>query len=678
MVHPLYPHLLAPLDLGFTRLRNRVLMGSMHMGWEERPGGHERLAAFFAERARGGAGLIVTGGIAPNTEGCVAAGGARLTNEAEMARHRVVVQAAHAEGAHICLQILHAGRYARHKMAVAPSALQAPINLIKPKALTAEQIERQIDDFVRCAMLARQAGYDGVEIMGSEGYLINQFIARRTNQRDDAWGGAYENRIRFPLAVVERIRKAAGSAFIVIFRLSMLDLIESGSTWDETVVLARRLERAGVTMINTGIGWHEARIPTIAAMVPRAAFAWVTARLKAKVAVPVITSNRINTPEVAERVLAGGAADMVSLARPLLADPDFVAKAATGRAHLINTCIACNQACLDHIFTGRTASCLVNPQAGHETEWLPPPAGPLRKWAVVGSGPAGLAFSVTAGRRGHRVHLYEQADRIGGQLNMAVAIPGKEEFGETLRYFRSEIDHLGIRVYLNTRATADRLQEAGYDAVVIATGAAPRQVDIPGAGHPCVMTYSDVLLHRKPVGPRVAVIGAGGIGVDMALYLTHGGSSEGRDLRAFLRHWGIDETLRCPGGLSPAGPQPPPPCRRVYLLQRKKGKVGASLSKTTGWIHRQELARRQVVMLNSVAYEFIDDRGLHISRRGETVCLAVDNIVICAGQDPCRELADALEGQGTPVHVIGGADQAIELDARRAIAQGFQLAMTLR
>jgi 2,4-dienoyl-CoA reductase (NADPH2) len=674
MIHPLYPHLLAPLDLGFTTLKNRVLMGSMHIGLEEQPGGHERLAAFYAERARGDVALIVTGGIAPNASGCVTDNSARLTDEAELAGHRIVTHAVHQEGTKICLQILHAGRYAFHKQLVAPSAVQAPINLFTPKALSENEIDQQIGDFVRCAALARQAGYDGVEIMGSEGYLINQFIAQPTNQRTDRWGGPYENRIRFAIEIVQQTRHAVGPDFIIIFRLSMLDLIAGGSNWEEIVFLAHRLQAAGVTMINTGIGWHEARIPTIAAMVPRAAFSWVTAKLKQAVAVPLITSNRINTPETAEAVLAAEEADMVSMARPLLADPDFVSKAATGRSRQINTCIACNQACLDHIFTGRTASCLVNPKAGRETEWTLRPTAAPKRIAVVGAGPAGLSFATLAAQRGHEVVLYDQSASVGGQLNIAVRIPGKEEFLETLRYYKEQIVHMGVRIRLKTRATAEHLRSAGYDAIVVATGILPRTVKIPGIDHPSVLSYIDVLLRKKPVGRRVAVIGAGGIGFDTAIYLTHGNNSGIPDSDAFYKEWGIDVTLQHPGGLDPRGPRPARPVRDVYLLQRKGSKIGAGLSKTTGWIHRTQLKRKGVTMLNSVTYELVDDRGLHIMRREKKMVLQVDNVVICAGQVPLRELADELEGCGLPVYLIGGADVAAELDAKRAIDQGARLA----
>jgi 2,4-dienoyl-CoA reductase (NADPH2) len=674
MIHPLYPRMLAPLDLGFTTLKNRVLMGSMHIGLEELPNGHERLAVFYAERARGDVALIVTGGIAPNASGCVSDRSAQLTDEGQIAGHRTITQAVHEEGAKICLQILHAGRYAFHKNLVAPSPIQAPINIFKPKELSDNEIERQIDDFVRCACLARQAGYDGVEIMGSEGYLVNQFIATRTNQRSDRWGGSYENRIRFALEIVELTRRAAGPDFIIIFRLSMLDLIAEGSSWEEIVFLAHRLQSSGVTMINSGIGWHEARIPTIAAMVPRASFTWVTARLKQAVTVPLITSNRINTPETAEAVLAAEEADMVSMARPLLADPAFVSKSSTGRSHQINTCIACNQACLDHIFTGRVASCLVNPRAGHETEWALQPAADPKKIAVVGAGPAGLSFATAAAQRGHNVVLYEQSDTIGGQLNIAVRIPGKQEFLETLRYFKVQIAHLGVQLRLNTRATARHLRSAGYDAIVLATGIIPRHATIPGIDHPCVLSYIDALLSKKPVGRRVAVIGAGGIGFDTAIYLTHENTRHAANPEFFFKEWGIDTNFQHPGGLDPKGPRPTKALRDVYLLQRKGSKVGAGLSKTTGWIHRTQLKRKGVTMLNSVIYELIDDRGLHIIRREKKMILKVDNVVVCAGQVPFRKLADELEGCGLSVYLIGGADVAAELDAKRAIDQGARLA----
>ncbi|MEJ2156070.1 MAG: NADPH-dependent 2,4-dienoyl-CoA reductase [Desulfobacteraceae bacterium] len=678
MPHPLYSHLLTPLDLGFTTLKNRVLMGSMHTGLEELPNGHHRLAAFYAERANGGAGLIVTGGIAPNPSGRVADhSSAQLTTMEEAKPHQAITEAVHAKGGKICLQILHTGRYAFHKKLVAPSPIQAPINIFKPSMLSAEEIEQQIEDFAGCARLAQSAGYDGVEIMGSEGYLINQFIVRHTNHRDDQWGGAYENRIRFALEIVERIRQATGSSFIIIFRLSLLDLVENGSTWDEIVLLAQKLESAGVTLINSGIGWHEARIPTIAAMVPRAAFSWTTAKLKKEVAVPVITSNRINTPEVAEKVLADNEADMVSMARPLLADPEFVSKAATGRAHLINTCIACNQACLDHIFTGQTATCLVNPRAGHETDLNYPPTDQPRRIAVVGAGPAGLSCAITAAQRGHQVVLYERSHRIGGQLNIAVQIPGKEEFEETLRYFRHQISLLGVELRLNSEAVAEQLTGNRFDAVVVASGITPRQPEIPGIDHPKVLSYIDVLLHKKPVGRKVAIIGAGGIGFDTAIYLAHDHGRSATDRRTFLKEWGIDRQLLHPGGLDPKGPSLVKTQRDIYLMQRKGSKIGAGLSKTTGWIHRAQLKQKSVTMLNAVTYEYIDDQGLHITRREKKMVLSVDNVVVCAGQKPERKLADTLADCGPSIYVIGGADVAAELDAKRAIDQGARLAAEL-
>ena len=674
MVHPLYPHLLAPLDLECTTLKNRLLMGSMHTGLEELPDGPERLAEFYAERARGGVGLIVTGGIAPNEAGRIADHGAKLTCADEMRPHQVITRAVHTADGKICMQILHTGRYGYHSKLVAPSAIRAPINFFNPRELSTDEVEQQIADFVRCARLAQDAGYDGVEVMGSEGYLINQFIVRRTNRRTDAWGGPYENRIRFPLEIVTRIRSAVGPAFIIIYRISLLDLIEDGSTWEEVRLLASKMEGAGVTLLNTGIGWHEARIPTIATTVPRAAFSWVTARLKETVHVPLITSNRINTPEVAEAILANREADMVSMARPLLADPDFISKAETGRAHLINTCIACNQACLDHIFSGRIASCLVNPRACHETELVYTTTVSPCRLAVVGAGPAGLSAAVTAARRGHHVVLYESAERIGGQLNIAVQIPGKQEFAETLRYFEHQLELVGIDVRLNTTASIDELGAGGYDAVILATGIVPRTVTIAGSDHPCVLSYLDVLVHKKPVGDRVAIIGAGGIGFDTAHFLTHADAETSLDRDAFLSVWGIDSGLQHPGGLKPQGPAVSAPLRRVYLLQRKSGKVGAGLSKTTGWIHRLQLQQQQVEMLNGVSYTCIDDQGLHIVHRKQEVLLPVDNVVICAGQESRRDLLDGLNRMGMPVHVIGGADQAGELDAQRAIAQGAELA----
>jgi len=672
-----YPHMLAPLDLGFVTLKNRVVMGSMHTGLEEAPDGFERLAAFYAERASGGAGLIVTGGIAPNEAGCVAQNAAKLTTEEEMHDHRIVTQAVHAADGKIAMQILHTGRYAFHPKLVAPSAIQAPVNIFKPNALSEEEVEHQIHDFVACAELAEKAGYDGVEIMGSEGYLINQFIAPATNKRTDRWGGSFENRIRFAIEIVRQVRTAVRSNFMIIYRLSMLDLMPGGSSWDEVVALARAIEVAGANMINTGIGWHEARIPTIATMVPRAAFTWVTAKLKGEVAVPLITSNRINTPELVEAALARGDADLVSMARPFLADPEFVNKAAAGRADDINTCIACNQACLDHIFLGKMTSCLVNPRACHETKIVYRPARRRKRIAVVGGGPAGLSFAAVAGGRGHRVTLFEKTELLGGQLNLAVRIPGKEEFHETLRYFKRQLEISRVTVRLGTSISAQDLLETGYDDIVVSTGVAPRQVEIPGIDHPMVLTYIDVLGKEKPVGARVAVVGAGGIGFDVAEFLTHSGPSTAIERDDFLSEWGIDKDYPVPGGLSPEGPRPRPPKRRVYLLQRKGSKMGKNLGKTTGWIHRKILKQRGVIMLNGLTYEKIDRHGLTISRQGEQQTLPVDTVVICAGQVPVDALYREIETSGVPVHLIGGAERAVELDAKRAIEQGCRLAATL-
>lgn len=673
-----YPHLFAPLDLGFTQLKNRFLMGSMHTGLEERPDGFARMAAYFAERARGGVGLMVTGGIAPNEEGAVYKGAAKLTTGAEAQQHRQVTQAVQAAGGKICLQILHAGRYAYSPLQVAPSAIRAPINPFTPKELGAAGIEQQIGDFVRCAQLAREAGYDGVEIMGSEGYLINQFLVRRTNQRTDEWGGSFANRMRFALEIVRRVRAAVGADFIIIYRLSMLDLIEDGSSWDEIVQLAQAVEQAGATLINTGIGWHEARIPTIATSVPRGAFAGVTAKLRGAVSIPLVATNRINTPETGEQILASGAADMVSMARPFLADPEFVNKAAAGQADRINTCIACNQACLDHTFSGKLTSCLVNPRACHETELQFLPVRQARKVAVVGAGPAGLAAACVAAERGHRVVLFDSASEIGGQFNVAKRIPGKEEFYETLRYFRNRLQDTGVDVRLNIRITAGQLLEQGFDEIVLATGIVPRVPDIPGIDHPRVVSYLDAILQRKPVGRRVAVIGAGGIGFDVAELLTHEGESASLDTGLFWREWGIDQQLEARGGVAGVQPQIPASPRQVYLLQRKASKVGAGLGKTTGWIHRASLNKKQVQMLNSVEYLHIDDQGLHVRIGGaEPTLLEVDNIIVCAGQTPRRELYDDLLAAGQSVHLAGGADVAAELDAKRAIDQGSRIAAAL-
>ncbi len=668
-----YPHLLAPLDLGFVTLPNRVLMGSMHVGLEEAEDGFARMAAFYAERARGGVGLIVTGGIAPNAEGRPWQMGAALTTAQEADQHRVVTEAVHAEGGRICMQILHFGRYAYHPELVGPSPLKAPISPFEPHEMTPEQIEQTIEDFARCAALAQQAGYDGVEIMGSEGYLINEFIAARTNHRTDEWGGSYANRTRFPLEIVRRVRERVGERFIIIFRLSMLDLVEGGSTLPEVVELAQALETAGVTILNTGIGWHEARIPTIATSVPRAAFTWVTEQLKGKVGIPLVTSNRINTPEVAEQVLAAGQADMVSMARPFLADADFVAKAAAGRADRINTCIACNQACLDHTFQLQLTSCLVNPRACHETVLTVDPTDSPRRIAVVGAGPGGLACAVTAAQRGHDVTLFEADDRIGGQFNYAVQIPGKEEFAETLRYFSNALADAGVSVKLGVRVGAGDL--AGFDEVILATGVTPRVPELPGIDHPKVVTYLQVLRDHVPVGQKVAIMGAGGIGFDVAEYLTQNGPSAALEPDLFYAGWGIDRTHAARGGVVPADHRPP--AREVTLLQRKDTKMGAGLGKTTGWIHRTELKNRGVRMVPGVGYDRIDDDGLHLSVNGQAIVLDVDTVVLCTGQQPQRELLEGVRALGVAVQVIGGADVAAELDAKRAIKQGTEVAAAL-
>jgi 2,4-dienoyl-CoA reductase (NADPH2) len=667
-----YPHLLAPLDLGFTTLRNRVLMGSMHVGLEEAPNGFERMAAFYGERARGGVGLIVTGGIAPNDAGRPMGGGAKLTTPDEAEHHRVITDAVHAEGGKIALQVLHFGRYAYHRNLVAPSPVKAPINQHAPRELTAAEIEQTLDDYARCAELAQSAGYDGVEIMGSEGYLINEFICTRTNHRSDEWGGSYANRMRFAVEAVRRTRQRCGQNFIIIFRLSMLDLVDEGSTLDEVVQLAQAVEAAGATLINTGIGWHEARIPTIATSVPRAAFAWVTKRLMGQVKIPLIATNRINTPETAEQVLAEGCADMVSMARPFLADAFFVQKAAAGLGHQINTCIGCNQACLDHTFGGRITSCLVNPRACHETDLNCDPAAYPKKLAVVGAGPAGLSFATAAAQRGHAVTLFEASGEIGGQFNLAKRIPGKQEFFETLRYFGEHLKTTGVQLRLNTRADAATLQAAGFDAVVVATGVKPRIPAIPGIDHKKVVMYAQVIRGEVTLGQSVALIGAGGIGFDTAEFLSHHPSDEDSHT-VFDREWGISRAPTLRGGVTQ--PQWRDSGRRIYLLQRKSSKIGENLGKTTGWIHRTRLKNQRVEMIAGVDYKKIDDAGLHIvADNTREMLLAVDHVVICAGQEPARQLADELAAAGVPVHCIGGADEAIELDAKRAIDQGARLA----
>lgn len=668
-----YPHLTKPLDLGFTTLPNRLLMGSMHVGLEEVDNGFERMAAFYAERARGGVSLIVTGGIAPNERARPMHGGAMLTTEEEANHHKIVTEAVHQAGGRIAMQILHFGRYSYQPSLVAPSALKAPINPFTPHALSTAEVEETISDFVRCAGLAQFAGYDGVEVMGSEGYLINEFIAARTNQRDDEWGGAYENRIRFPVEIVRRIREKVGPEFIIIYRLSMLDLVEGGSTLEEVIQLAQAIEAAGATIINTGIGWHEARIPTIATKVPRAAFAWVTKKLKGHVSIPLVATNRINTPEVAEQLLADDYCDMVSMARPLLADPLFLRKAEQGRADEINTCIGCNQACLDHTFGGKLTSCLVNPRACHETEIIDAPVTQVKRIAVVGAGPAGLSFATTAAKRGHSVTLFDAASEIGGQFNIAKQVPGKEEFYETLRYFGKQIELTGVQLKLNTKVSAEDLRD--FDEVVLATGITPRVPPIPGVDHPKVLSYLDVLRDKKTVGKSVAIIGAGGIGFDVAEYLSHSGTSPSLDPAKFFAEWGVDTSYQQVGGLTT--PHLEAPARQLFLLQRKTSKVGDGLGKTTGWIHRTGLKNRQVHMIAGVSYDRIDDAGLHVTVNGEQKLIPVDNVVLCAGQEPKRDLQAGLEALGKTVHLIGGADVAAELDAKRAINQGTRLAAVI-
>ena len=670
-----YPHLLAPLDLGFTTLKNRVLMGSMHTGLEDKAKDFPKLAAYFAERARGGVGLIVTGGFAPNVEGWLSPFGSRLASSGAAKNHHVITNAVHAEGGKIALQILHAGRYGYSPFSVAPSRIKSPITPFTPRALTAGGVERQIKCFVRAGKLARDAGYDGVEVMGSEGYFINEFLSLATNQRDDKWGGSYENRMQLPIEIIARMREAVGKDFIIIYRLSMLDLIPEGQSWDEVVMLAKGIERAGATIINTGIGWHEARVPTIATSVPRGAFAWVTQKLKGEVSIPLVATNRINTPEVAEQIIADGCADMVSMARPLLADAEFVNKAAQNRALDINTCIGCNQACLDHVFQQKRASCLVNPRACHETELVFVKTTRKKRIAVVGAGPAGLACSTELAARGHDVELFDSAAEIGGQFNMAKVIPGKEEFHETLRYFRRRIDATGVRLTLNKRVGVDDLQ--GFDEVVIATGVTPRNPKIPGQDGPNVLSYIDVLLHKKPVGKRVAIIGAGGIGFDVSEFLVEDHSPT-MNLEAWKKEWGVGDPAHARGGV--IKPEISAPARQVYLLQRKASQPGKGLGKTTGWIHRAALKKKKVEMLAAVNYDAIDARGLHVSfgeKREKPTLLEVDTIVLCSGQQSLRELLAPLAAAGVITHIIGGAFEAGELDAKRAIDQGTRLAYVM-
>ena len=672
-----YPHMLAPLDLGFTTLKNRVLMGSMHTGLEESKDWN-RVAEFYADRARGQAALIVTGGMAPSKEGGVFPGAAGLFNDQDIANHKIVTDRVHAADGKIAMQILHAGRYAYGPECVSASAVKSPISPFPPKELDEEGIEKQINDFIVVATRAQQAGYDGVEIMGSEGYFINQFLALHTNKRTDRWGGAYENRMRLPVEIVRRVREAVGTDFIIIYRLSMIDLVPNGSTFDEVILLAKAVEDAGATIINTGIGWHEARIPTIATSVPRAAFTWVTKKLMGEVSIPVITSNRINTPEVAEEVLSSGAANMVSMARPFLADAKFVSKAMAGKTDHIAPCIACNQACLDHTFGGKMTSCLVNPRACHETELMIEPTADAKKIAVVGAGPAGLSTAMTAAERGHSVTLFDRADDVGGQLNMAKQVPGKEEFWGLVDWYRTMMATSGVDVRLNTEVNADDL--ADFDEVVIATGVVPRDVGIPGQNAANVLSYIDVLRGKAEVGKRVAIIGAGGIGFDVAETLVHEGVSPAVDLDAWKEEWGVGDPSETPGGLSLSGPKPDAPAREVTLLQRKATKHGKGLGKTTGWIHRAALKMKNVKMVGGVNYERIEEGGLYVSfgeARENPQLIEADTIVLCSGQLPERSLADALEAKGVPCHVIGGADVAAELDAKRAINQGTRLAASL-
>ncbi|MDP0563130.1 MAG: NADPH-dependent 2,4-dienoyl-CoA reductase [Candidatus Endonucleobacter sp. (ex Gigantidas childressi)] len=668
--HPQYPHLMASLDLGFTTLKNRILMGSMHTNLEERLKGFEQLAAFYAERAKGGVGLIVTGGISPNIEGGGMPAAALLSKTKEVTRHQIVTDAVHNEGGKICLQILHAGRYSFHPKSVAPSPIQAPINIFKPKELTTDEIDQQIEAFIHTSYLAQEAGYDGVEIMGSEGYFINQFIASRTNHRQDIWGGHYENRIRLPVEIIRRTRERVGKEFIIIYRLSMLDLVQDGSSWDEIIQLGKKIEQAGATIISTGIGWHEARIPTIATMVPRAAFTWVTAKIRKELSIPLITSNRINMPDVAEEILARGDADIISMARPMLADPEWANKAAEGRSDEINTCIACNQACLDHVFQGKITSCLVNPRACHEIELNYHATTIPKKLAVIGAGPAGMAFATIAAARGHKVTLFDSADTVGGQFNIAKTIPGKEEFEETIRYFKKQIDLNGVELRLNTKVTATDLENNDIDEIIIATGIRPRKLNIKGIEHKSVLNYLDVF-NGADVGQKVAIIGAGGIGFDLCEFITKQRFSTSLNIHAFMEEWGVDITLKNRGGLLPKKHQPTLD-KEIYLLQRKSSKLGTNLGKTTGWTHRASLKRKGVKMIPGCEYHKIDDYGLHLSIAGEKRILDVNTVVICAGQEPLKELADNISGK--PVHIIGGADKAIELDAKRAINQGCRLA----
>ncbi len=665
-----YPHLFEPLNLGFTTLKNRILMGSMHTGLEESKNGFEKQAAYFAERAKGGVGLIVTGGVAPNRAGWTGPFASKLSTKSEAKQHKIITEAVHKEGGKICLQILHTGRYGYHPLAVAPSAVKSPISPFKPWELSKGGIKRTINDFANCAFLAQEAGYDGVEIMGSEGYLINQFIVSKTNKRTDEWGGSYENRIKFPIEIVRKVRETVGKNFIIIYRLSMLDLVEDGSTWEEVEFLAKEIEKAGATIINTGIGWHEARVPTIATMVPRGGFSWVTKRLMGKLSIPLITTNRINMPDVAEKILVDGHADMVSMARPFLADPEFPKKALEGRTDEINTCIACNQACLDHVFARKTASCMVNPRACNELEINSFPALRKKKIAVVGAGPAGLSCAVTLAQRGHEVHLFEGQNTLGGQFNIAKEIPGKEEFTETLRYYTRQMEIHKVHIHLNTIFNESLVND--FTEIVVATGVRGRKMNIEGEDHPKVLTYTEVVLNKKPVGHKVAIIGAGGIGFDVAEYLTH---SENVTIEDFMEEWGVDMAYKNRGALMEIEPTKSP--REVFLLQRSKGKLGERLGKTTGWIHRSALKMKRVKMISDVGYQKIDDAGLHITIAGVPQLLEVDNVVVCAGQISNNQLYNQLKENFKAVHLIGGALEAGDLDAKRAIEQGVKLGNSL-
>jgi len=672
-----YKHIFEPLDLGFTTLKNRILMGSMHTGLEEEKNGFKKIAAYYAERAKGGVGLIVSGGISPNIQGWTGPLSARMSTKKHARQHKEITETVHKEGGKICMQILHSGRYGYHPMNVAPSSIKSPITPFKPFELKSSGIHRTIKDFVNCAKLSKEAGYDGVEIMGSEGYLINEFIVKKTNSRTDKWGGTYENRIRLPIALVKQVREAVGKEFIIIYRLSMLDLVDKGSTWQEVVDLAKEIEKAGATIINTGIGWHESRIPTIATSVPRAAFTWVTQRMKKEVSIPLVTTNRINMPETAEKILADGHADMISMARPFLADPEWVNKAFEERDNEINTCIGCNQACLDHVFEQKVASCLVNPRACHETELNYSPTNNKKKIAVVGAGPAGLSASVIAAQRGHEVVLFDADSALGGQFNIAKQIPGKEEFYETIRYFEKQLEIHKVTVKLNTRVSADDLESGNFDEIILATGIEPRTPKIEGIEHQKVLNYIDVLKFKKPVGKKVAVIGAGGIGFDVAEYLAHEGESTSLNIDAWLKEWGIDKTLEARSGIEGVQPEVAPSPREISMFKRSKGKFGKNLGKTTGWIHRSTLKKKNVQFINRVTYTKIDDDGLHYIQDEEQKILEVDTVVICAGQTPRKELLEPLQKKGVTVHVIGGADIAAELDAKRAINQGCRLAASI-